>query len=250
MAEPATRESYTPSHNAASDALCMLHTLAMIRKITEGEERRGVDRLSSCTNDRDAVSTTLRVVPALQIDCVAKKRAWNRPRGSIRSAPRCTSTVPRTFQPARMQAMQLVSRLVPCFFFFSFPLSPSFPEWRTPDSARVCKENTVRGHARLDRLFFRTWVFPRHPFLIAFHGPRWFENTRPPAENEIKREISTVACLNARLIFRESTVRGTDLFHGPINASRTERKHLENGSTINYSVIVWKQSRLIMTIPL
>lgn len=128
MAEPATRESYTPSHNAASDALCMLHTLAMIRKITEGEERRGVDRLSSCTNDRDAVSTTLRVVPALQIDCVAKKRAWNRPRGSIRSAPRYTSTVPRTFQPARMQAMQLVSRLVPCFFFFSFPFSPSFPE--------------------------------------------------------------------------------------------------------------------------
>lgn len=36
MAEPAARESYTPSHNAASDALCMLHTLAMIRKITGG----------------------------------------------------------------------------------------------------------------------------------------------------------------------------------------------------------------------
>lgn len=160
MAEPATRESYTPSHNAASDALCMLHTLAMIRKITEGEERRGVDRLSSCTNDRDAVSTTLRVVPALQIDCVAKKRAWNRPRGSIRSAPRCTSTVPRTFQPARMQAMQLVSRLVPCFFFFSFLSLLLFPNDGRP-IARACAKKTrfAATHGWI-AFFFEREFFP------------------------------------------------------------------------------------------
>lgn len=111
-----------------------------------GKSRRGrggapvVDRLSSCTND--AVSTTLRVVPALQIDCAEKKRAWNRPRGSIRSAPRCTRTVLRTFQPSGENASDAtcLPSLVPCLFLpFSF-FSLSFPERWTLDSVR--KENT------------------------------------------------------------------------------------------------------------
>lgn len=44
---------------------------------SENHGRVDVDRLSSCTNDRDA-STTLRVVQALQIDS-SEKAACNQP---------------------------------------------------------------------------------------------------------------------------------------------------------------------------
>lgn len=127
-----------------------------------------VDRLSSCTNDRDAVSTTLRVVPALQIDCAAKKRAWNRPRGSIRSAPRCTRTVrssppsPALFNRRECKRCNLSPDLFRVFSSFLFLFLFLFPnDGRSIVCARVCVKKTRLSRPRtVGSPFFEREFFP------------------------------------------------------------------------------------------